>query len=284
MPGRVPSEPGWAGEHQLSGSHFELCLDPKTCLHCGLDTFQIQLCPSSYYFWARTLKLCGSLVMLPTNFSIPNSQDACVHELESLGLSRVTTTSSRLSPSSARTDALSLRHSQAKLPAVFMEVCQAVGQPELPNHQARTFSLRWMRGIGPEVTGLGNQAGPANNNDAHKNDTLRLQEDVFLQKHHTSVKCQKTWHFWWTESLILWPGLVLRCCFPQRTGSLKPPSLCTSPKTSLWQSTSTNLLLCRLNMLFTPLDRAWPFRLELMFLRNKHLQLMYEDMNATAHS
>lgn len=86
-------------------------------------------------------KPCGSLAKLPTNFSIPNSPDAYAHELESLGLSRVTTRSSRISPSSARTDALSLRHSQANLPAVFMEACQAVGRPELPNHQTRTLSF-----------------------------------------------------------------------------------------------------------------------------------------------
>ena len=110
------------------------------CLHCGLDVFQIQRCLSSCCFWARMPKLSSSLAMLPTNFSAPNSPDACAHELESLGLSRVTTRSSRFSPSSARIDALSLRHSQAKLPADFMEACQAVRQPELQNHPARTLS------------------------------------------------------------------------------------------------------------------------------------------------
>lgn len=189
MPGRVPSEPGWDGEHQLSGSHFELCLDPKTCLHCGLDMFQIQLCLSSYYFWARMPKLCGSLAMLPTNFSNPNSPDADAHELESLGLSRVATRSSRLSPSSARTDA---EHQNSQIARSFhgsLSSCRAAWTSKPPS---KNFEfLRWMQGIGPEVAGLGNQAGPAINGDIHKNDKLQFQENTFLQQHHMSATCFK---------------------------------------------------------------------------------------------
>lgn len=80
--------------------------------------------------------------MAPWQCCLQNSQFlTALYELESLVPSMVTTRSSRLSSSSARTDALSLRHSQARLPAVSMEACQAVGQLEFLNYQARTLSF-----------------------------------------------------------------------------------------------------------------------------------------------
>lgn len=257
MPGRLPSEPGWAGEHQFSGSHFELCLDPEAHQHCGLNTFQIQLCLSSYYFWARMPKICSSLAMLPTNFLIPNSPDACADELESSGVSRVTTWSSRLSPSSARTDASSLRHSQTKLPTVFMDVCQAVGQPELPNHQARTLSF-W---DGCEASALRSQ-------------TLGTRQVLLIMvmlTRTTTCSSRRTHSFKNTTCLQqVWKNLKLLVNRkPQSVATPSPyvllptkyrlsyaPSPRTCLKTSLWESRSTNPLVHTINMLFALLDRA----------------------------
>lgn len=121
---------------------------------------------------------------------------------------------------------------------------------------------------------LGNQAGPANNGDGHKN-------NCGFRMAYSFKNSMCLWHvskpltFLVNWKISLWPSLVPACCFPQSTGSLMPLP-CVFLWRFHWQSTNTNLLLGTLNMLFTPLDRAKSFRFELGFLRNKDSKLMHE--------
>lgn len=105
----------------------------------------------SYYFQARHaqfLWLTGIAAYRPLN----QSPDSHIRELEALALSKVTKRHSKLIPTTARTDALSLGTTKPKLPTVLMEFCQSIG------------SLNFQT-IEPEATDLGSHRGPANNGD-----------------------------------------------------------------------------------------------------------------------
>lgn len=105
----------------------------------------------SYQFQARHaqfLQLTGIAAYRPLN----QSPDSHIRELEALALSKVTKRHSKLIPTTARTDALSLGTTKPKLPTVLMEFCQSIG------------SLNFQT-IEPEATDLGSHRGPAKNGD-----------------------------------------------------------------------------------------------------------------------
>lgn len=120
MPRRVPSELGWDRGHQLSGSHSELSLDPKTHLFwfrylpnpallffillLGKDTQAPQLTGNAAYKYFQSKQpryLCSWTGKLRPELDL---SDPVLHQW----------------------DALSLRHIQTKLSTVFMKACQVV--------------------------------------------------------------------------------------------------------------------------------------------------------------